>query len=398
MRIYYPRFSYLEHYLPAVYREDSDSASFLDRFLANIEGFYTAIEDKIAHVYALFTVASTPAEALEWLAGWFGIALDPSWSELKQRLFLNHAMDFFRYRGTIRGLQMALRLALEKCPGETIFTDTAEFYPHGIRIVEKYRTRYAPAVVFGDPTDLAGPRAVVQTQQWTPDQGEALLTQRYRNFLQQHGQDSSTRFPLTAPVAPDMNALWRQFAQNVLGFIPVAIPGDEGYEQLWQDFLRRRYQTVAALNIAYKIQVSDFGQVPLFTLVPPDSTSLQDWYQFESIVLAMYGTVHRFTVLLPNVGSETNEEQQQRRSLAERIINLEKPAHTIFDVKFYWAFFRVGAALLGEDTLLDLGSRSPQLMPPTVLEQGYLSESYVAAGHPQNVPDRYILGRNLLNG
>ncbi len=398
MRIYYPRFSYLEHYLPAVYREDSDSASFLDRFLANIEGFYTAIEDKIAHVYALFTVASTPAEALEWLAGWFGIALDPSWSELKQRLFLNHAMDFFRYRGTIRGLQMALQLALEKCPGETIFTDTAEFYPHGIRIVEKYRTRYAPAVVFGDPTDLAGPRAVVQTQQWTPDQGEALLTQRYRTFLQQHGQDSSPRFPLTAPVAPDMNALWRQFAKNVLGFIPVAIPGDEGYEQLWQDFLRRRYQTVAALNIAYKIQVSDFGQVPLFTLVPPGTTSLQDWYQFESIVLAMYGTAHRFTVLLPNVGSETNEEQQQRRSLAERIINLEKPAHTIFDVKFYWAFFRVGAALLGEDTLLDLGSRSPQLMPPTVLEQGYLSESYVAAGHPQNVPDRYILGRNLLNG
>src|SRR5205823_3787355 len=65
MRIYYPRFSYLEHYLPAVYRDDSDSASFLDRFLANIEGFYTAIEDKIANIAMLFTVASTPAEALE---------------------------------------------------------------------------------------------------------------------------------------------------------------------------------------------------------------------------------------------------------------------------------------------------------------------------------------------
>ncbi len=47
LRAYYPRFSYLERYLPAVYREDSSSASFLDRFLANLEGFYTAIEDKI---------------------------------------------------------------------------------------------------------------------------------------------------------------------------------------------------------------------------------------------------------------------------------------------------------------------------------------------------------------
>ena len=400
MRIYYPRFSYLEHYLPAVYREDSNSASFLDRFLANIEGFYTAIEDKIAHVYALFTVASTPAEALEWLAGWFGIALDPSWGELKQRLFLDHAMDFFRFRGTIRGLQMALRLALEDCPDETIFTDTAASYPHGIRIVEKYRSRYAPAVVFGDPTVLAGLSAAVQTQRWTPDQGEALLAQRYRTFLQQQGKDSSqvTGFPLTAPVSPDMNTLWRQFAQDVLGFIPAAIPGDTRYEQFWQDFLRRRYKTVAALNIAYKIQVSDFAQVPLFTAVPPDSTRLRDWYQFESIVLAMYGTAHQFTVLLPNVGSETNEEQQQRRSLAERIVNLEKPAHTTFEVRFYWAFFRVGAARLGEDTLLDLGSRSPQLMPPALLGRGYLSESYVAAGHPQNVPDRYILGRDLLNG
>src|SRR5205814_8561541 len=54
MRIYYPRFSYLEHYLPAVYREDSQSASFLDRFLANLEGLYTTLEDKIAAVQMLF--------------------------------------------------------------------------------------------------------------------------------------------------------------------------------------------------------------------------------------------------------------------------------------------------------------------------------------------------------
>ena len=59
-------------YLPAVYREDAQSASFIERFLANFEGFYTAIEDLIAAVQVLFDVRSAPPEALAWLAAWFG--------------------------------------------------------------------------------------------------------------------------------------------------------------------------------------------------------------------------------------------------------------------------------------------------------------------------------------
>jgi len=425
MRLYYPRFSYPDHYLPATYRDDDQSASFLERFLANIEGFYTNIEDKLTNIRILFLVASAPVEALEWLASWFGIALDPSWSEAKQRLFLKHAMDFFSYRGTIRGLRMALRLALEDCADETIFTDTTEDTLHQIRIVEKYLTRYASGVVYGDPTDLVGLRTVTQAARWTPQQGRAVLVGRYADYIQQaSGQNKRVvDFPLnvqdawqqfsTSVLDPDttpadaalwqafIQSAWQQFSQGVLGFVPSATP-DNPYDQQvrqrrWQDFLAHRYHSLSTFNATYGLNASSFADIAPFTNLPPDGALLQDWYQFESVVLAMYGTAHRFSVLLPTVAAEQQDALEQRRALAQRIIDLEKPAHTVFDVKFFWAYFRISEARLGEDTLIDIGSRAPQLLPPMVLGHNYLSESYLAPGHPQNVPDRYVTGRGPLS-
>jgi hypothetical protein len=107
---------------------------------------------------------------------------------------------------------------------------------------------------------------------------------------------------------------------------------------------------------------------------------------------------HQFTVLLPSTGDtavDTQHRQEQLR-LAKRLVELEKPAHTIFDVKFYWAMFRLGEARLGQDSLLGLGGRDPALMPPSVLGQTYLAESHLAPGHPFNVKDRQVVGRNRL--
>src|SRR4029453_14804583 len=106
LRVWYPRFSYLDRYLPAVYREDASSASFLDRFLANFEGILTTIEDRIAAAQIFFDVARATPDPLDWLAQWFGVALDPSWDDNRRRLFIRHAMDFFATRGTIRGLEI----------------------------------------------------------------------------------------------------------------------------------------------------------------------------------------------------------------------------------------------------------------------------------------------------
>jgi phage tail-like protein len=454
LRVYYPRFSYLEHYLPAVYREDAASASFLDRFLANIEGTNTAIEDRIAAAQMLFDVRSAPPDALEWLASWFGVLLDPAWDETRRRLFIAHAMEFFQWRGTVRGLKMALRLALEDHVDAHIFDPPgsacrcAERY----RIVEKFRTRGIPAAEAGDPTQAAlGPLLAPEGGTWSPQHGAAALHYRYNKAT------GGGEFPLTpirkppGPAGPagqrtaseideEKEAARLAFAQRELGFVPsdpteevaawriqaqdpeIEIPEDDpasaeirgfwsafqissatqpyGRERrLWHEFLVRRYVSLAALNQAHATHWKDFEAVAYPASVPVNQALLTDWVEFETHVLPMLDAAHRFTVLLPVTRITAADDDSRRRelALASRIVELEKPAHTAFDVKFFWANFRVGEARLGSDTVLGLGGRDPALLPrDTILGESYLSESLLTPGPPPSLTGRIILGRDRL--
>jgi phage tail-like protein len=394
LRAYYPRFSYLKEYLPSVYREDAQSASFLDRFLANFEGLYTTLESKMAAVQMLFDVRSAPPDVLEWLASWFGVALDPAWDEARRRLFIKHAMLFFQYRGTTRGLEMALSLVLDECIDESVFDEGAAARRRrmrGVRLAEKFRTRPAQQALAVAATGQA-PRLLTQAEAKSPLAKAGAQQQRLASALQGFAlaAQGSAFLPLGAS-ALKRSAAWRAAAQEQLGFVPVA--GEEDRDA-WQDFLARRYQRVGALNAAHGASWQSFAAVQLPSELPPPGQALQDWYDFETVVMAMRRAAHRFTVLLPVRGSDTAnaEAQQQRRALTERIVNLEKPAHTIFDVKFYWAMFRVGEARLGSDTLIDLGSRAPELTPPMVLDREHLAEAYLAPGHPQSVRERFVVG------
>jgi phage tail-like protein len=379
LRAWYPRFSYQDHYLPAAYREAPGPASFLDRFLANFEGFFTNIEDRIATVQLLLDVRSAPAEALEWLASWFGVALDPAWDEARRRLFLRHAADFFEWRGTVPGLMMALRLVLDDCPGDSIFDLPAKRSP-AIRIVEKFRTRTVPAAVYSAVTAAAttttasGTSAAsglplrAQQAQWDPSQGAAGLQSRFT---------AATGNKYTA-MAPDRQkdpagwTAWGDFSRQTLGFVPQATSADAG---LWLQFLQGRYSNLAALNAAWSASYGDWSNIALPDVPPRSLAVLRDWLVFEGIVLPSRKAAHRFTVFLPQ---STLMADDKRLDLARRVVGLEKPAHTSFDVQFYWAYFRVGEARLGTDTLVDLGGRSPAFLAPFVLDQSYLGSGYLA--------------------
>jgi phage tail-like protein len=399
LRAYYPRFSYLQKYLPAVYREDETSASFLDRFLANIEGFYTTIEDRIAAVQALFDVRSAPGDTLDWLASWFGVALDPAWNESKRRLFIEHAPEFFRQRGTTQGVQNAIRLAIDDCIDPTMFSARPRRIRgfDQVRIVESYRTRRVAPVVAGDSTEESGPREIPAAARWRASEGRSRLNTRYREFLAANGLTvpAHAEIPVREPRDGDAARLWRRFSHDTFGFVPSASASDV---TAWRAFLGRRYPAGKSLTSAYG--VSSAGEVPLPERLPPDGRPLRDWFDFESSVMPVRRSAHRFSVLVPIPRSQDNTEEfrRTRLDLVRRVVDLEKPAHTVFDVKFYWALFRVGAARLGDDTLVYRGGRDPDLLPPLRLGQGYLAESHLAPGHPQNVQDRQIVGRDALNG
>ena len=77
-------------------------------------------------------------------------------------------------------------------------------------------------------------------------------------------------------------------------------------------------------------------------------------------------------------------------------MSLQKPAHTVFDVRFFWSAFRVGEARLGRDTVVDLGSRSPALLLPFVLGRGHLGEDVLGGDAAPRLTEPASLGRQPL--
>ena len=124
LRAYYPRFSYVKEYLPATYQEERESANFLERFLANMEGFYSDLEGKIGAASLLFDPRSAPADTLDWLAAWVGMVLDPLWSTIGQidrrRLLIRFARQLYERRGTSEGIRFALLLLIDPCLEDTL--------------------------------------------------------------------------------------------------------------------------------------------------------------------------------------------------------------------------------------------------------------------------------------
>lgn len=467
LRAWSPRFSYAQHYLPAIYRRNntvaegdngSDSAAdFLERFLANFEGQFTAIEDRISAAGALFDVRSAPGPTLDWLAGWLGLVLDPALDDARRRQLIRHAVPLFQYRGTPRALSLALELALSNCLlDDAVFRLPAPSRqgPGGVRLVERFLARRLPVALLGETVIDTQPRTVAVQARWSLAEGASGLHRRWQVALRASGVSAETaataRFAPVPPAAsqPGTASLWLDFCGQQLGAVPALAPAlqaawqavvargadaglgpqmpaawpDDGRAQAspatlgqqkawrdfinglpgplqrwlrrWQAFLARRYLRVVDYRAGTGQAWPGFEWIPAPTLLPDGDQALADWALFETTVEAIAAHAHRFSVLLPTNGPLADPAALAAATdLAQRVVALEKPAHTRFDIKPYWALFRVGQARLGLDSLLGRGSRDPALAPALVLGRGQVGTGRVAplAYQPPTPGDRVRL-------
>ncbi len=309
LRLHAPRFSYVERYLPAVYRDDAPSASFLERMLANMEGLLAQIEGAVADVRAILDPLGAPEEALDWLAGWLGLVLDPIWAtgtaegEDRRRLLIRCAPLLFERRGTLEVLRFALLLYLDPC---------------------------LPALM----------RRI--------DRAEAT-------------EDPVLRQALAALGLPYPARGAGRLARQALFFDYVAAAARPTAARIVEHFTARGGRGVAA------------------GLPSAEAAALEDSAEAQA---------HRFTVLVPD------GLQAEEAAMVERIVELEKPAHTDFALRRYIDAMRVGEARVGFDSIVALGARFTAI----TLGRTPLAAGYLAAAHPFGIRHRLVAGRDRIGG
>ncbi|GIJ26809.1 phage tail protein [Micromonospora qiuiae] len=93
--------------LPAVYLEDD----FAQRFTAGLDEVLAPILLTLDCLDAYFDLELTPPDFLDWLAGWVAAPVDRDRPPQARRDLVRHAVELHRWRGTARGVELALRVA-----------------------------------------------------------------------------------------------------------------------------------------------------------------------------------------------------------------------------------------------------------------------------------------------
>jgi len=101
----------LINYLPGIYHTD-----FMSRFLALFESILTPIEWNIDNFDLYLDPGTAPESFLPWLANWYQVGFDSTWSEAQRRSLLSEARNLYARRGTKWALTRLLEIYTGRTP------------------------------------------------------------------------------------------------------------------------------------------------------------------------------------------------------------------------------------------------------------------------------------------
>lgn len=142
LRVEYPAHDLLRR-LPRTYSREETATDFLRRYLSIMEGTMREIDLRAVYRHVLLDPEAAPEEALSWLAGFIGLALDDRWPLEARRTLIRNGVRLFRVRGTVAGLKQFIEIYLG-C---------------AIEIVEHFKVRGLGGAIVGEADSLAS-RAV----------------------------------------------------------------------------------------------------------------------------------------------------------------------------------------------------------------------------------------------
>jgi phage tail-like protein len=99
-------------YLPGIFHGND----FFGRYLQIFETLWEPQEWRVDHMHMYIDPRTAPAGMIDWLAGWFDLAINAHWPESRRRRLLAEAADLYRWRGTRYGMTRMIEVCADVTP------------------------------------------------------------------------------------------------------------------------------------------------------------------------------------------------------------------------------------------------------------------------------------------
>jgi phage tail-like protein len=190
LRVEYPAHDLLRR-LPRIYSREETAADFLRRYLSIMEGAMREIDLRAVYRHVLLDPDAAPQEALSWLAGFIGLALDNRWPLEARRTLIRNGVRLFRFRGTVAGLKQFIEIYLGR----------------SIEIVEHFKVRGLGGAIVGEADALASRAVVGAGFRVGGKVGETGAVSVSEESIEDAFVSHAHRFSLVIPVSLDQEKL-----------------------------------------------------------------------------------------------------------------------------------------------------------------------------------------------